>query len=343
MRPLGQRDGGAGFLVGGEVRQVVVHGEPLVTGAGADAAGEIFIALGGVAPDAAKHPEQTLVAGLRGHVGDTGHQVSRADGVALDVLVVVDGHIVLEVGAVILVQGRVMLGGEELPAAVLDEEAGEIEVALIAGSAPELDQGQLDLRVPGIAQAFGRRAKDRINVVGVASGDVEEVGLAGGLVMRDGGLEHVPGAIEFVAVAEVGPALARFLDGVVAVEVAVRLLRRRHDGDDVVQLLLQRRVGMGGKGIGRCFERFVEVGVHEDRPAEALGGAAGGEAHVLDVPRVLELLQAEGDAGEAVGLAPRRPEAILDGDILEGHGPELEQRLLRRRRRSPRQERGKDE
>ena len=90
--------------------------------------------------------EQALVAGLRGHVGDAGHQVSRADGVALDVLMVVDRHIVLPVRAVVFVQRRVVFGGKELPAAVLDEEAGELEVALVAGGAPELDQGQLDLR-----------------------------------------------------------------------------------------------------------------------------------------------------------------------------------------------------
>jgi hypothetical protein len=48
------------------------------------------------------------------------------------------------------------------------------------------------------------------------------------------------------------------------------------------------------------------------------------EAHILDIPRLLQLLQAEGDAGEAVGLAPRRPEAILDGDILEGHWLEFD-------------------
>ena len=100
---------------------------------------------------------------------------------------------------------------------------------------------------------------------------------------------------------------------------------------------------MGGEGVGRRFERLVEVGVHEHRPAEAFGGAAGSETHVLDVPGVFEFLQAERDAGEAVGLASRRPETILDDDILEGHGPELEQRLLRRRRKTPGQERAKDE
>ena len=55
MRPLRQRDGGAGLLVGGEVLQVVIHGEALVVRARADAAGEVFVALRGVTPDAIEH------------------------------------------------------------------------------------------------------------------------------------------------------------------------------------------------------------------------------------------------------------------------------------------------
>jgi hypothetical protein len=56
----------------------------------------------------------------------------------------------------------------------------------------------------------------------------------------------VPGAIEFVTVAQVGPTLAGFLDGEIAVEVAVGLLRRGDQADDTVQLLLQRRIGVLG-------------------------------------------------------------------------------------------------
>ena len=149
MRPLGQRDGGAGLLIGGEVGQIVVHSEPLVMRAGADAAGDILIALRGVAPDAVKHLEQALVAGLRRHVRDPGHQVSRPHGVALDVLVIVDRHVVLQVRAVVFVQRRLVFGGEELPAAVLDEEARQLEIAAVAGGSQSLTSASSISGCPG--------------------------------------------------------------------------------------------------------------------------------------------------------------------------------------------------
>ena len=62
--------------------------------------------------------------------------------------------------------------------------------------------------------------------------------------MGDGGLDQVPGAIQFVPVAQVGPALLRLDDGEVDVEVAVRLLG---GGDQVDHL---RPHGAPGAGSG---------------------------------------------------------------------------------------------
>src|ERR1035437_3427793 len=97
MRPLPQRDGGARLLIGGRLWQIVVHSEPHIVGAGPNATRNILIALRGVAPDAVQNVEQTLVAGLSRYFRDTRHQVCRADGVALDVLALVDRHAVLPV------------------------------------------------------------------------------------------------------------------------------------------------------------------------------------------------------------------------------------------------------
>ena len=247
MRPLRKRDGGAGLLVGGEVRQVVIHGESLVVRARADAAGEVFVALRGVAPDPIEHSQQPLVTGPGRNLRGARHQVSRADGMALDGLVIVDRHIVLPVGAVILVQGGLVLGRKELPAAVFDEEPREVEIAGVAGRAREFDQGQFDFRMARVAQPLGRRTKDRVNAVREAGGDVQEVCLARGLVMGRGGLKHVARTVKFVPVAQVRPAFVRLLDGEVAVQVAVRLLCRRKQGDDVVHPLVQRRIRVRGQ------------------------------------------------------------------------------------------------
>ncbi len=308
MRPLRQRDGGAGFLIRGKVGQVVVHGEALIVRAGADAPGEVLIALGGVAPNPVEHRQQALVARLRRHVRGARHQVGRPHGMPLDVLVIPDRHIVLKVGTVVLVERDVVFGGEESPAPGLDKEPCQVEVACVASGAPQLHQGQFDLRMPGVARPLGRRPKHGVNIVREAGGDVQEVGLAGGLVMRHSRLKHVAGAIKLVPVAKVGPAFSGLLDREIAVEVAVGLLRRGEQTDDIVQLLFERRIGVGGNRVGGGLEGFIEVRIHENRPAKAVCRAAARQPDVLDIASLLQLLQAEGNAGYAVRLAPRRPE-----------------------------------
>src|ERR1017187_7221637 len=107
--------------------------------------------------------------------------------------------------------------------------------------------------MPRVAQSFRRRAKHRINVVGIPGCDVQESLFARGLVVRDGSLEHVAGAVKLVTVTKVGPALARLLDREVAVEVAVGLLRGGEQADNVFDLRLQRWIGMRGERVGRGF------------------------------------------------------------------------------------------
>src|ERR1035438_7052171 len=128
-----------------------------------------------------------------------------------------------------------------------------------------------------VAQSFRRRAKNRINVVGIPGCDVQESLFARGLVARDGSLEHVARAVKLVTVTKVGPALAGLLDREVAVEVAIGLLRPGEQADDFVELRLQRWIGVRGERVGSGFERLVEVRVNEDWPAEAVGRAAGGK------------------------------------------------------------------
>ena len=70
---------------------------------------------------------------------------------SLDVPVVADRHVILPVSAVVVVQGSMVFGREELTAAIFDEEAGQLQIALLASGSPELDECQLDLRMAGIA------------------------------------------------------------------------------------------------------------------------------------------------------------------------------------------------
>ena len=73
--------------------------------------------------------------------------------------------------------------------------------------------------------------------VGEATGDFEQVRLAGGAVVGDRRLDQVPGAIELVRADQLGPPLVEAAKDVEGVEIPVRLLRRGHLGDDPVDEL----------------------------------------------------------------------------------------------------------
>ena len=146
---------------------------------------------------------------------------------------------------------------------------------------------------------------------------VEEVRLARGPVVRDGRLDHVPGAVELVVVAEVGPPPARLLDDVIAVEIAIRELRRGELGDDLVDPLRQHGIGMRGQRVRGRLERLVDVGIHEHRPGEPARGPGRGQLEVLEVAGLLEHLEVERDRDRPVDLLPRAPERIADPHVGE--------------------------
>ena len=147
-------------------------------------------------------------------------QVGRPHGVSLDVPVIADRHVILPVRSVVLIQGGMVFGREELAAAVFDEEAGQLQIAFLASGSPELDERQLDLRMSGIAHALAR-SEDRVDVIGELGRHGEEVGLARGAEVGHGRLDHVPRAVQFVVVAQVGPAPAWLLDDVIAVKITI--------------------------------------------------------------------------------------------------------------------------
>ena len=81
--------------------------------------------------------------------------------------------------------------------------------------------------------------------------------LAGGLVVGDGRLDQVAGAIQFVAVLDVLPALLRLDEGVIGVEVAVGLLGGGDLVDDGVGALFQVGVALVGQRVGDALDDLV--------------------------------------------------------------------------------------
>src|SRR4051812_49158088 len=94
-----------------------------------------------VLPDAVHRFQITSVACDGGHVGDGAVEVHRPHGVADDFGLVADGAVVL----VVFAPDRFRRLRNWLAAGVVtayfEEELGELEITLLAGDAPELDQG----------------------------------------------------------------------------------------------------------------------------------------------------------------------------------------------------------
>ena len=132
--------------------------------------------------------------------------------------------------------------------------------------------------------------------------------------MRHRGLEQVTGVVQLVAATQILPAglahaadrlLGRLADLAHGVQVAVRLLSGRDLGDHVVELPVQRRVGLPRQGEGGAFDHFVDVRVVEPEHAlERSLGLSGGHDEVLDSPGALAALEVvlDGDRCRSVSI-----------------------------------------
>ena len=161
LRPEDHRDRGAGLGIGGVVRQVVVGGEALVRRRGAEAAGHVHPRRGHVAPEHLAGALERVVAELGREVGHGRVHVHRPHRVADDLVLLAHGLVRLAVlvGALPVLARRLAAGVAldveivRLPAALVDEVGGEVELLLLAGQVVELDQRDLDLLVAADSRA----------------------------------------------------------------------------------------------------------------------------------------------------------------------------------------------
>ena len=228
------------------------------------------------------------------------------------------------------------VGGLRL-SALVEEVLGLAEVLLVAGGAVELAERELDLLVPGNVLELGRlRAEGPADEVGVLDRHVEERPLAGHPVVGGGGLVHVADVVELVSVRGVAPArrahhVVHRLAVLVAVvevqrargvEVAVRLLRLGDLGDEVVEVLLELRVGVRGNRVRRALDDLVNIRVVEGNALETASRTLAGQLEVADAAGLLALLEIDLHRHDAVRLEARMPEPGADGDVRHLGGVE---------------------
>ena len=188
-------------------------------------------------------------------------------------------------------------------AALLEEPFREVKVLGLARSEAELHEGELDFLVTRHPMPLPFPEHGH-HVVGHPDGHVQELALAGSLVVGDCGLDHVAGAVHLMLV-HVGPAVLKAGEGIVGVDVAVVLLRCCELVNPLVAFRLQDRIWIVHQGICHPFQGLVDIRVVEEYP-RMLSPPLGGVLEIPDPPGlVLDLVDAHRQGHVLVALEPR--------------------------------------
>ncbi len=131
----------------------------------------------------------------------------------------------------------------------------------------------------------------------------------------------MPGAIEFVHVAQVGPALIGALPAEIGVQIAVISLRRGDVGDRRIHHLGDAFIRLDGERPRGGFDPFIDVGVVEIQSAEVAVCLARGAAEVRQPPRLFEQAILRWNRDLAIGGQARGPERVV-----QRHGSQRQRR-----------------
>src|SRR5438105_4889757 len=125
--------------------------------------------------------------------------------------------------------------------AFINEILAQMQVACVARHSIELDQCKLYLLMPAVAAFLSSFSpKDRINRVGITADDIQQFRFAGCLEVRHSCLDHMPCTVEFVPMPEIRPSLVWLDNGIVRIEVAIRLLCRSDQRNHLIEKAIKR-------------------------------------------------------------------------------------------------------
>ena len=188
------------------------------------------------------------------------------------------GTVRLMVGVGVLARGAVFLCGAQgfflrkiagLLSALVDKVRAQLQVFLLAGHFVQAHQRHLGYLMAGIAAALAfLRAKVRVHVIGKAAGSLEQLVLAGGLIIRHRALCQMAEAVQLVIVAQIGPRSVHAVDDVVGIQIAVLRLSGADEVDGFIGDLFQRRIGMLGQGVAYSLDPLGEVGILKQEAIE---------------------------------------------------------------------------
>src|SRR5579864_325966 len=128
----------------------------------------------------------------------------------------------------------------------------------------QFDQRQFDFFVATIAALFPwLDAKDTLDVICIATHYIQQRSLFCCLEVCNASFYEVPGAIEFMSIAQIFPAPLRFYDSKVWIQVAISLLGRGNEGNYLIHHCFECGVRMCCQTITGGFEPLSHIGIPE--------------------------------------------------------------------------------
>ena len=325
LGPENEPDRGTRLQIGAFIGEIVIDGKSFVGMGRSEAAGDVHPFVDDIVPEPPAGLPQLRVAGRGGDIGHARIQIHRAHGVAADLGQFAHGDMRLGVGirpppvfAGIFTAGAgfdIKVVG--LLATFVDEVPGEIEIALILSRAVELDQCELNFLVAAVAALLAFLGTEHGgDVVGVPAHHVEELAFACGVVVSHGTLDEVARAIEFMPVAQIGPAFGRGDDSEMGVQVAVRLLGFGDQLDHTIDKLFQIGIAMVDEAVGDGLDPLADVRVPEDVGFVWLAGFPL-ELEGVDAAGLFALLVLDRQGGAAIDFHQAPPEAAVDLNLSQ--------------------------
>ena len=312
-------DGRARLAISRHVGQFIIRTESLAVGRSPDTAGDVILLAHDIVPNPVDGMDVSRIAREGCHIGHPGIHVSGPHG--------------MPYGFVLLHHGLVRLAVSVAPrsmAALVKEELRLVQVLAVARHDIEFGQGHFGYLMAGHTYQLPLLRTDfTAHAVGITDGYVKEITFARGLVMSDGTFHHVAEVIKLVAqVLYFFPTLAarpfvRMLGihRAARVQIAVRLLRCRHNGQHAVDIRHQFLVRISLQQIACAFYRFIYIRIIKRIPSDLVTFARMGSFDKVFIPAGLfTFTEGQRDGNLTARLQALPPKGIRHLDGRERYG-----------------------
>ena len=320
LRPENESNGGTCFQIGAFIGKIVIDGKTFVSVGRSEAAGDVHPFVDDVLPEPPAGLQQGPIASGKRDIRHARIEIHRAHRVAAHLAQFTHGDVRLGVGirsppvlaGILTARACFNIEVVRLLAAFVDEVPCEIAVTLFVGRAMELDQREFNFFVTAVATFLAfLPAEHGRDVIGVPAHHVQELAFAGGFVVGNRALDQMACAIEFMPVAQIGPAFGRSDGGEVGVQVAVRLLGFGDQLNHAIHKLLEVSIAMVDETVGDRLDPLADVRIPENVWFVRLTRFPL-ELERVDAPGLLALLVLDRQCGAAIDFHQLPPEPAID-------------------------------